>query len=155
MKTRLSPELSPIESAEVAKVLLEETLKLTTKSWPSKVVLAVWPNLQNDFIQTMLFKYPVDSIIQVEGDLGEKMFAAMQSSEYPCAVMGCDVPHLPVEYLKKAYKELEQGQNVIGPTDDGGYYFLGLQQTNTTLFSDQDWGREKVLQNSLEKAKQD
>ncbi len=153
VKTRLTPDLSMQQAAEVAKVLLSETLALATEHWPGKVILAVWPDVNDSFIQQQLNRYEVDHINQVDGDLGRKMFSAMEAVGYPCAVMGCDVPHVPSGNLLMAHSELDRGQDVLGPTDDGGYYLLGLQQSQEMLFSNQTWGQESVLEDSLEKAK--
>jgi rSAM/selenodomain-associated transferase 1 len=152
VKTRLTPELTMEQAAEVAKVLLEETLKLTTRVWPSEVVLAVWPNLDDEFIQLMISRYKVGSIVQVDGDLGRKMFSAMEVSNYPCAVMGCDVPHCSEKILLEAYQRLSNKENIIGPTMDGGYYMLGLQESNLAIFENAQWGGEDVFNASMENA---
>lgn len=70
----------------------------------------------------------------------------------PAAVMGCDVPHCPPEQLKKAYDLLSQGENVIGPCVDGGYYLIGLQVCQPALFSRIRWGRPDVLESTLQRA---
>ena len=33
---------------------------------------------------------------------------------------------------------------VIGPSKDGGYYLIGLQQMNAGLFKDMPWSTERV-----------
>jgi len=145
VKTRLQPELSKGEAAEVAEVLLHETLKLATNTWRGKVVLAVWPDENHPFIQEQLRQFDVECIQQVEGDLGEKMLAAMNQLGYPCAVMGCDAPHCRAETLDDAYNQLSDKKNVIAPTDDGGYYLLGLIEQCPEIFSLDAWGGDTVL----------
>ena len=149
VKTRLLPELSSEQAMGVARVLLLETLKLTTENWPGKIILALWPNVEDVFIQECLDQYNVDVVTQSPGDLGEKMFNAMEFAGYPCAVMGCDVPHLCEAELVKAYDFLEQGKHVLGPTYDGGYYLMGLQAGRSSLFEKQSWGDVTVLEASL------
>jgi len=149
VKTRLSPELSFNEAAEVAKTLLTETLKLSSDHWFGKVVLAVWPDDKDIFIQSLIDQFEIEVIVQSAGDLGTKMFNAMEQVGYPCAVMGCDVPHLAAEELHKAYDLLVKKQNIIGPTEDGGYYLLGLQSRQPKLFNKQLWGGTTVLESSL------
>ena len=152
VKTRLTPDMSLTEATEVAKVLLDESLSLA-KVWPGNVVLAVWPNLENHFIQKMSSRYHVDTIQQVKGDLGQKMFVAMETVGYPSAVMGCDAPHCSQQNLLTAYEKLSTGENVIGPTFDGGYYLLGLQHSIPELFKRTRWGGHEVLTKSLSNAK--
>ena len=155
VKTRLTPELSFEQATEAAKVLLTETLRLTTQNWPGKVILALWPDAEDEFIQAQVRQFNVDFILQAEGDLGEKMHEAMESVGYPCAVMGCDVPHLMSSVLIQAHDWLSQGQNVLGPTYDGGYYLLGLQESRQSLFSNQLWGEMTVLETSLATAQKE
>jgi len=154
VKTRLTPQLSFEQAKKVAEILLIKTLQLATKYWSGKVILAVWPNDQDEFIQKLQSQFMIELMVQVEGDLGQKMQTAMQSVGYPCAVLGCDVPHLPELQLIKAHDNLLSGKDVIGPTNDGGYYLLGLQESTPSLFIKQDWGNDSVLQQSYVIAKQ-
>lgn len=154
VKTRLMPELSYETAADVACVLLNESLKLATEHWQGKVILALWPDVQDEFIQAQIKQYNVETQLQVPGDLGTKMLAAMQSVSYPCAVMGCDAPHLSGDVLQQAHALLVKGESVLGPTHDGGYYLMGLQKSQPTLFSNQVWGGMTVLETSVEKAKE-
>ena len=34
---------------------------------------------------------------------------------------------------------------MLGPTEDGGYYFIGLGAPHAALFEGIDWGTERVL----------
>ncbi len=154
VKTRLSPELSINEAADVAKALLTETLQLASNHWSGKVVLAIWPDTKDVFIQSLIEQFELEVIVQSEGDLGTKMFNAMEQVGYPCAVMGCDVPHLGEAELYKAHDLLVKHQNIIGPTKDGGYYLLGLQSGQPELFTKKLWGGDTVLEASLEIAEQ-
>ena len=43
--------------------------------------------------------------------------------------MGNDTPHLTSQHLLEAYKHLGEGKTVIGPSNDGGFYLLGLPKT--------------------------
>lgn len=155
VKTRLTPDLSFAEAAELAKVLLVETLELTRKHWSGKLVLAVWPNVKDDYIQNVYEQFNnIELIAQSSGDLGAKMLNAMEQVGYPCAVMGCDVPHLEGVVLEQAYERLAKGENIIGPTEDGGYYLLGLQSNRPELFAKQAWGETSVLGASFRVARQ-
>ena len=43
---------------------------------------------------------------------------------------------------------------VLGPSDDGGYYLIGLKQNHRELFERIDWSTERVLNQTIERAKQ-
>jgi hypothetical protein len=41
---------------------------------------------------------------------------------------------------------------VIGPSDDGGYYLIGMTRLRERLFQEIDWSTERVLQQTKERA---
>jgi hypothetical protein len=43
---------------------------------------------------------------------------------------------------------------VLGPSDDGGYYLIGLRQANERIFRDIQWSTESVLGTTLERARE-
>ena len=155
VKTRLMSKLTALQAAQVAEVLLEETIKLACNVWRGRVILAVWPNITHSFISQMSEKYDIDCVPQAEGDLGEKMYRAMEVHGYPCVVMGCDVPHCKPKTLQLAYQALERSGNVIGLAEDGGYYLLGLQSPCPALFRAIEWGGDSVSEATLAIAKQE
>jgi hypothetical protein len=62
------------------------------------------------------------------------------------------VPHCGWDVLDQANDWLARGKNVLGPTEDGGYYFIGLQETRPELFTDMPWGSNQVLETTLARA---
>jgi glycosyltransferase A (GT-A) superfamily protein (DUF2064 family) len=68
------------------------------------------------------------------------------------AIMGCDVPHVGWDAIDQANSWLARGRNVIGPAEDGGYYFIGLQEARAELFQDIPWGGPKVMETTLARA---
>ena len=155
VKTRLQSHCSAEKAAEIAKVLLEESVVKATRFWPGEVYLSVALDEQHPFLQKMVAQYKVKLVMQCEGDLGAKMHGAFEAFSYPCAIMGCDAPHILGSDLAKAHEQLLRGKNVLGPSNDGGYYFIGLAQPSSALFRDIVWGNEAVLAATLERAKKD
>ena len=152
VKTRLQPGCSAQQAAEVAAILVEETVRVVRTAWPGPVELCVWPEPHHDILHRISVNYDVPLTRQVTGTLGDKMQHAMTRVGYPCAVMGCDVPQcLPVT-LVRASTLLTNGDNVIGPSTDGGYYLLGLQHPAPAIFTDIDWGEDSVLGETLRRA---
>lgn len=152
VKTRLQTHCSAEQAAEIAKILMEQTISSAKQYWPSDIFLYVWPDAEHDFLQRIINKNQLNVGIQANGDLGDKMHHALTEQGYPAAVMGCDVPHCPEQVYQQAYQLLQQGENVIGPSLDGGYYLLGLQQAQADLFKDMQWGGDTVLSKTLSKA---
>jgi uncharacterized protein len=60
-----------------------------------------------------------------------------------------DTPGLEAPILKKAYEMLDHAQVVAGPSDDGGYYLLGLDAPHPELFQGIPWGTPQVLEHTF------
>lgn len=57
--------------------------------------------------------------------------------------IGNDSPQLKTSHLLEAYKQLQLGKTVLGPTFDGGFYLMGLHKSNfdASLFLRLPWQR--------------
>ncbi len=156
VKTRLMPQLSAEQAAQVATQLIEQSVHLAVQAWPGPVWLLTWPNTDHELFRALSRDTRIQLGNQSPGNLGEKMHNAMgkfTEKETAAAIMGCDVPHCPLDTLRTAGDLLQQGLNVIGPSTDGGYYFIGLQQCRSKLFEGIKWGGDNVLQATLAAAR--
>jgi glycosyltransferase A (GT-A) superfamily protein (DUF2064 family) len=43
---------------------------------------------------------------------------------------------------------------VLGPSDDGGYYLIGLKKSRRELFERIDWSTERVLEQTKQRARE-
>jgi len=88
-------------------------------------------------------------------DLGERMFRALagMARDYSYVlVVGTDHPDLPVSSVARAVQWLRDGaEAVLGPSDDGGYYLIGLPagSVHEELFSGVEWSTPRVLEQTL------
>ncbi len=95
---------------------------------------------------------------QREDDLGGRManaFGLAFAEGYQAAVIiGTDSPDLPLSFIAAAFRKLEQTSvdAVYGPSEDGGYYLLGLKRFYDELFRDIPWSSDGVLEKSLARA---
>ncbi|MET0851252.1 MAG: TIGR04282 family arsenosugar biosynthesis glycosyltransferase [Candidatus Rokuibacteriota bacterium] len=99
-------------------------------------------------------------LIPQEGEgLGERMsnlLAGLIADGHPGAVViGSDSPTLPMDHVVEAAAALERGAAdlVIGPSEDGGYYLIGLRRRQAALFSDIPWSTDRVCELTLERAR--
>jgi len=60
--------------------------------------------------------------------------------------IGNDTPHLTAAHLKKTAQQLQEKQAVLGPSQDGGFYLMGLHrsQFNAELFLKLPWQTSRV-----------
>ena len=65
-----------------------------------------------------------------------------------------DSPTLPTEYLQRALDSLAaHGADVVlGPSDDGGYYLIGLRRLHPELFDAMPWSTPQVYDETLRRA---
>jgi rSAM/selenodomain-associated transferase 1 len=97
--------------------------------------------------------------LQSEGDLGKRITAAFREvfsqGEGPKKVLiiGSDCYDLSRETMEEAFQLLDKSDLVLGPANDGGYYLLGMKSFNAQLFEGIDWSTEKVLEQTLSRAK--
>ena len=155
IKTRLQPQYTPEKAAEIGAFMIRATVELAVSAWPGKVTLSAWPGTDHLLFRQLAREFNIQLGSQVDGDLGAKMLDALGAGIErggSAAVMGCDVPHCGWDVIDQANGWLARGRNVIGPTDDGGYYFIGLQRVYPELFSGMPWGSERVLEMTLARA---
>jgi rSAM/selenodomain-associated transferase 1 len=153
VKTRLQPHCNAQQAADIAKILLEAAVQKCVAAWPGEVKLSVWLDREDNFLNSIAQRYSLDMVLQSEGDLGVKMQNTFDEHGYPAAIMGCDAPHVLSASLTRAYELLGQEKNVIAPSEDGGYYFIGLSQACSGLFEHIVWGAESVYMDTLANAK--
>lgn len=93
---------------------------------------------------------------QGDGDLGARMNRAFSNAFAAGAkrvvILGSDCPYFEPEDLKTAWKELETADVVIGPAEDGGYWLIGLRESQPRLFSDIEWSSERVFAQTIGRA---
>ena len=93
--------------------------------------------------------------VQSEGDIGVRMKNAFENAfeaGYKRVVLiGSDIPDITEEIINDAFCKLSENTSVIGPSEDGGYYLVGLTEMNESIFEGIDWSTEKVLNQTLSK----
>ena len=143
VKTRLAKTIGDNEAFNVyvhlVKITERESLKMENCDvhiYFSDVVLkALWPGNQ---------KY-----VQVGNGLGERMKNAFDSSfklGYKRVIgIGSDLPDLNADVMNRGLKSLQSNDTVFGPSEDGGYYLIGMNQMISEIFIDKAWSTETLL----------
>ncbi len=96
---------------------------------------------------------------QVGASLGERLDNALahclQNGFTRAVIMDSDSPTLPADYLARAFVELQQADVVLGPSEDGGYYLIGLKQPQPRLLRGVQMSTPNVLRDTLAIAEQE
>jgi len=85
---------------------------------------------------------------QAQGDLGERMLACFEDGV--TVLVGGDCPLMSVAYIERAFKSLSSHDLVLGPTEDGGYVLIAMNEPVKQLFRNIPWSTERVLRTTME-----
>lgn len=95
---------------------------------------------------------------QLGGGLGERLADAFRASfaerTERAVIIGSDCPYLSREDIEEGWSALETHDVVFGPTNDGGYWLIGMKELYPELLAGIEWGSDCVLAQSLARAKQ-
>ncbi len=162
VKTRLTPPLSSAEAAALNICFLRdlsESIAQATRVSPANGV-AIYTPVGKEMAYDEILPNGFVMIAQRGEDFGERLSNAVSdllSAGFDSAcLINSDSPTVPAANFAEAANELARPGDriVIGPSDDGGYYLIGLKQLHRRLFEDIDWSTERVLEQTLERAKE-
>ena len=69
-----------------------------------------------------------------------------------CVLIGTDVPEIKQADLDYAFRLLDVHDIVLGPTQDGGYYLVGMKKPVREVFEKQTYSHASVLENTAKAA---
>ena len=91
---------------------------------------------------------------QGSGDLGCRMKrAATEAISHGATnviIIGVDIPDMHVDLLRRAFRNLEKNNIVIGPATDGGYYLIGFSAQVSDVFECIEWGTDRVFEQTID-----
>ena len=154
-KKRLHTHCTPRCAAEISLVMTKIMVQKSVASWDGPIQLHVSPDDRHPEIERIVQDDQLTSRSQSAGDIGEKMDSALReclNNGGPAALMGCDIPDVRKEDLRRACTRLREGQNALGPSTDGGFYFIGLQNYQPSLFDDINWSTNTVATSLIQRA---
>ena len=129
-KTRLCPPLAHGEAAALAQAALADTLQAVAWTPSSRRIVALegapGPWLPAGF----------ELIEQRGADLAARLSNVVRDVGEPLLLLGMDTPQLTRALLCEALERLAEPQTgaVLGPTDDGGYWTIGLATPDPRVF---------------------
>ena len=165
-KTRLSKDIGKSNSAKVQSVMTKHTIAVAKFLQENKLIdisIAIsglgGKNCRRWSKQLGIKRFN----LQGKGCLGEKMKRQIILNKKFCKqnkikniiFIGTDLPDLCHQDLLNAQRKLQQNDLVLGPSNDGGYWLIGLSEkimsTHLYLpFINVKWGTENVLRNTID-----
>jgi rSAM/selenodomain-associated transferase 1 len=156
VKTRLTPPLSPRRAARLYRAFLLDSVSLA-RAVPGCDVFVLYaprPGAARALREVL----PGDCrLLPQEGQgLGAALAFAFRHllADGYCRVVliGSDNPTLPPEQVRAAFSALGGADVVLGPTDDGGYYLIGMDRPHLGLFERITWSTERVADETRARA---
>ena len=92
---------------------------------------------------------------QASGDLGQKMSNALEvglTRSERVLLIGADCPVWTTSLLRQAIDGISSSSALFVPASDGGYVGVGVSESVPRLFSDIDWGTDRVMEQTRERA---
>jgi hypothetical protein len=132
VKTRMQPGLSPEQAAGVYREFLLHFLNRLAGMELGGVVLCHDPaDAADRFARLLNPRAGVRLLPQATGDLGQRIAAAAKQIGVepggPLLFLGVDSPDLPEGHISELAWLLESSDVAVGPSEDGGYWGLGLE----------------------------
>ena len=179
VKTRLVTPLTPEEAAELNKCFLRDTAAAISRACsrrfashpPSRSFgatgseaataargIAVYTPVGAESAYTEILPAGFSLLPQRGDKFGERLYFAVEDLfrcgfETVCLI-DSDSPTVPAENLAEAVELLSTHEDrvVLGPSDDGGYYLIGVKKPHRRLFEQIDWSTERVLNQTIQRA---
>jgi hypothetical protein len=149
-KTRLAAALGDAAAARLAEAFLRDSWSTVRALDWARPVLAttderdeLWASLGCEHVW-----------LQGVGDLGQRMERVVRralTTDAAAIVVGTDCPALSASRLDLARAALRVHDAVIGPSEDGGYYLLGLRRCPAGLLADVAWGTAEACAQTLDR----
>ena len=164
-KTRLSKDIGKSNSAKVQSVMTKHTISVAKFLQESNLIdisLAIsglgGKNCRRWSQQLGIKRFN----LQGKGCLGEKMKRQIILNKKFCKqnkikniiFIGTDLPDLCHQDLLNTQRKLKHNDLILGPSNDGGYWLIGLSEKIMSShiylpFINIKWGTENVLRNTI------
>lgn len=162
VKTRLSPPLTPEEAAALNVCFLRDTTAAI--EWTAGKGLARGVGVYTPVGEESAYEKILPAgfeLVPQRGDLfGDRLtFAAedlLRVGFQSLCLIDSDSPTVPQHAYARATELLAEPGNkmVLGPSHDGGYYLIGLNQLHRRLFEEIDWSTERVAEQTIARAQE-
>jgi rSAM/selenodomain-associated transferase 1 len=140
-KTRLMPWLTPEECAALHCAMLRD-ISETLRRFGGDIFVFYTPDGDSTELRQLCGEAVY--LLQNGAGLGERMDRATKEvlgrGYASCLLLGSDIPSVTEEALESVSAMLRTHDAVLAPTEDGGYWVVGLKQPCTSIFAHQYYG---------------
>ena len=157
VKTRLCPPLSPAQAADLGRAFLLDKIAQVRALPGVTPAIAFTPETERALFEGLA---PGFTLVPQRGDdLGARLHGTLDEllrrGHAAALAIDSDTPSLPSEFLEQAVEvsRADDVDVVLGPTEDGGYYLVGVREARGELFQAIPWSTAAVLTTTLARAR--
>ena len=162
VKTRLTPLLSSEEAAALNVCFLRDIAAAIARTAQEKKArgVAVYTPVGAEAAYDEIMPDNFQFVAQRGEAFGERLAAATEDlfalGFASLCLINSDSPTVPDSAFYQAVDFLAGGGDsvVLGPSDDGGYYLIGLKKPHHRLFERIDWSTKRVLEQTIAAARE-
>jgi rSAM/selenodomain-associated transferase 1 len=150
VKTRLASSIGSIEAVRFYRSVMSRVVNRVSRDHRWRTYLAIAPD---SYLRERIFPIGPIRISQGRGNLGQRMQRLFElPNRGPTIIIGSDVPDINAAHIAGAFSLLKRNDVVFGPTDDGGFWLVGLKRTLSVprIFSNVRWSTEHALADTCE-----
>lgn len=158
VKTRLCPPLTPEEAAALNLCFLRDLAAAIDHAEEGAQGVGCYTPVGAEAVYRSLFPADFKLIAQRSGNFGERLAGAVEdllsAGFASVCLINSDSPTVPSSVFTEATRLLAQphAKVVLGPSDDGGYYLIGMRKLHSRLFEKIDWSTDRVCGQTIERA---
>ena len=149
-KTRLMPRYTPEQCAELHLCFLKDIAREIAKT--DADIYVSYTGGEPEKLR-IVFGDAAAYMEQEGENLGDRMLNAIKSVKSygydKIVLIGSDVPELSAPTIQDAFSKLDVADTVIGPTQDGGYYLIGMNEVCEYAFNVEQYGVSTVYEDTV------
>ena len=156
-KTLLCPPLTPSQAAELYEAFMRDVIRVASQTPNVQLAMAVTPPGEVAYFESMA---PRDTLLlPVECEtigrcLDHVLAALLERGHAMVGAVSSDSPTVAPTLIAQAFDRLHHVDLVLGPGDDGGYYFVGVKSRHPELFADDiPWSTPEVAARTMARAR--
>lgn len=159
VKTRLVPPLTHDEAAQLSGCFLRDTADEIARAFGATARgIGVYTPVGAETTYIDILPEHFELLAQHGDGFGERLTNAVEDlfriGFASVCLIDSDSPTVSAAIYSKAVELMGMNGDrvVLGPSDDGGYYLIGLKQDHRRLFEKIDWSTERVLEDTKRRA---
>ena len=158
VKTRLTPPLTAEEAAALNVCVLRDISAAISKVGGNARGIGCYTPVGSEETYRDIFPTEFQLLAQRDGDLSQRLVGAIEDliavGFASVCLINSDSPIVPASVFAEAAQMLSSPNEdvVLGPSDDGGYYLIGIKKLHPRMFEAIDWSTDRVRAQTLERA---